>query len=213
MINGSARHARSALLLAALSPMLLIVGCAEPEPEGPAPVHPSQAHGIEPPPGVELTESECLVGGWRVEGEPLHDYLLAFDPGTGIDVGGYLTLGFTVDLYYVEPRVGITWVNRGEETLASFVGESEGSYRLVDGQFEATEERDDPAQQRRRALPPPGHRQPSRGSLRCVLGGRPEPHDQDRGFRRAAGLHETALNGEAQNSRRIRHLRVADFTG
>jgi len=142
-MSGIARHARSGLVLAALAPMLLLGGCAEPEPEGPAPVHPSEAQGIEPPPGVELTESECLVGGWRVEGEPLHDYLLAFDPGTGIDVGGYLTLGFTVDLYYVEPRVGITWENRGEETLASFVGESEGSYRLVDGLLEATEERDD----------------------------------------------------------------------
>lgn len=138
-----ARHARSTLLLAALGPMLLMSGCAEPEPEGPQLVHPSEAQGIEPPPGVELTENECLVGGWRVEGEPLHEYLLAFGPGTEIEVGGHLTLGFTMDSYYVEPRVGITWQNRGEETLASFVGESEGAYRLVDGLIEATEESDE----------------------------------------------------------------------
>jgi hypothetical protein len=128
---------------AAFLSVVLVGGCAEPEPEGPEPVHPSEAQGIQPPPGVELTESECLVGGWRVEGEPLHDYLRAFGPGTDIEVGGHLTLGFTVDLYYIEPRVGITWQNRGEESLASFVGESEGSYRIVDGMLEAAEERDD----------------------------------------------------------------------
>lgn len=138
------RGGRGAIIAAAaLCSILLLGGCAEPEPEGPAPVHPSEAQGIQPPPGVELTESECLVGGWRTEGEPLHTYLLAFGPGTEIDVGGHLTLGFTVDLYYVEPRVGITWENRGEETLASFVGEAEGSYRLADGLLEATEQRDD----------------------------------------------------------------------
>ncbi|MER3389165.1 MAG: hypothetical protein RJQ01_03955 [Microcella sp.] len=134
------RHAPLTVVLGAI---LLLAACAEPEPESPVPVHPSEAQGIQPPPGVELTESECLVGGWRVAGEPLRDYLRAFGPGTDVEVGGHLTLGFTVDRYYVEPRVGITWQNRGEESLASFVGESEGSYRIVDGMLEAAEERDD----------------------------------------------------------------------
>lgn len=127
---------------ASLCSMLLAAGCAASEPEAPQLVHPSEAQGIEPPPGVELTDSECLVGGWRVEGEPLQEYVLTFGPGTEIEVGGYLTLGFTLDRYYVEPRVGITWQNRGQETLASLVGEAEGTYRLEGAIFEATEEQE-----------------------------------------------------------------------
>jgi hypothetical protein len=137
------RRAISALSCCGIGTMLLLAGCAEPEPLEPSAVQPLEAHGIKPPPGVALTDQECLVGAWRVSDEPLQEYVLSFEPGAELEISGQLTLGFTLERYAVEPRVGIIWQDRGEESLGSLVGQIEGAYELADRLLEVTEERDD----------------------------------------------------------------------
>jgi|GEM_PF-6925363 len=130
-------------MIAVLTSALLVAGCASSEPEEPVAVDPSEVQSLQPPPGVQLSDHECLVGGWSVQGEPLDAYLDSFGPGAEVGVTGELTMGFTLERYRVAPRVGVVWQNRGTETLTSLVGESEGAY-LVEGSALVLEvERDD----------------------------------------------------------------------
>lgn len=137
------RRGCESLACLAVASVFFVTGCATSESAGPVLVDPADATGIRPPPGVELTEQECLLGGWRLDGDGLRDYVLAFQPSADVDISGELTLGFTLERFHVEPRVGVVWQSRGDENLASLVGEAAGSYRLTDGVVELTEDRAD----------------------------------------------------------------------
>ncbi len=142
-VHPAARLGRAVTVTAAALCLALVPGCASSELEGPTGVEPSEAEGIEPPTGVELSNHECLVGGWSLQGEALADYLDSFGPGEDIAVTGEFTLGFTLDRYLVAPRVGVTWQNRGTATLTSLVGEAVGEYSLQDSVVQVERELDD----------------------------------------------------------------------
>ena len=137
------RIGRSAGVAAVLACLALLPGCAPSEPEGPTAIDPSEAQGIQPPPGAELTVHQCLVGGWSLQGDDLAAYLDSFEPGEDIVVTGQVSLGFTLDRYLVAPRVGVTWENRGTETLASLVGDAVGAYVLQESALEVEPQSDD----------------------------------------------------------------------
>lgn len=140
----SARHRAVATAGALLGGLVLVMSaCAPAEPEQPTVIDPADAQSIEPPAGVELTDEQCLVGGWTVRGDELDVYVDSFQPGEAIEVSGELAFGFTLERYHVAPQVGVVWQSRGTETLSSLVGEAVGSYQLDGASLELVEERDD----------------------------------------------------------------------